>query len=189
MAIEQDARGNRRAVIIGGAAIAAGVLVGAGRSAAAGPARQRLAVGGGGLSGGGTVAGQAGEAEFSVFASRLTLSEKEERVIGQLRWGEGETTLESIEVSDYGPLEGDKRARRLVGTLSVNGEGSFPFILTAVDGGTPGSGLDTVTLTVGDADAATPSAATTDAFSYAVTDAPLTGGDLQLLDLTTLLGN
>lgn len=150
-------------------------------------AQPRFGVGGGGLAGGGTVASENGDAQFSIFATRITLpGEKEEQVIGQVRWVDGDVALTSLAVDDYGPLEGDKRARRLVGTMSANGEGSYPFTLTVVDGGEPGTGLDTLSLTVGAADAATPVAVAADDFAYDRSDAALTGGDLQLLDLTAL---
>lgn len=193
MGIDPASGGTRRHVLAAGAALGVGAAIGRVGSADARLAAQPIffIIGGGGLAGGGTVPTERAEAQFSVFGSRLTSADDQApSFFGQLRWldpdVEGEALLiESTEIIAYGPIEGDKRARRMVGLASVNGEGSYPFVLEAVDAGGPGpaDAADTVSLTVGaGADVGTPAAAPTDDFAYEVSATPLSSGDLQLVE-------
>ena len=147
-------------------------------------AAQNAGVGGAGVAGGGVARTEDGaEAQFALFASRLTLAgDSEPTFFAQLRWKDGEgMTLESTEITFYGPIEDDeKNARRLTGLMTGAGEGEQPFALRVlVDEGDPGSGEDEIELRVG-ASAATPTAGQAD-LSYAFTG-KVAEGDLQLLD-------
>jgi len=146
---------------------------------------------GAGLAGGGTVAIDGGEAQFALFGSRITFpDDKQPTFFGRLRWYDpnegGEPLLiESTQITEYGPIEGDKRARRMTGSVSVNGNGSYPFVLEAVDAGgpAPSEEADTISLTVGPGAAdGTPEAATSDDFAYEVPTTELSSGDLQLVE-------
>lgn len=169
-------------------ALSAASLVGLGFVNGRGVGAQRTAIGGAGIAGGGLVETADGEAQFSLFGSRLLLEgDDEPTFFGRVQWldpswqGRG-ITLESTEITRYGPPEDDPDVRELRGAMSVDGAGSYPFVLRALDAGGPGEGRDTIVLTVGpEAMAGTPSAATpADDFAYAV-EATVSAGDLQLL--------
>jgi hypothetical protein len=95
-------------------------------------------------------------------------------------------TLASTRIDTYGDLEvpaSQGEGRRIRGQMSVNNGDVYPFRLDVVDGGPPGSGLDSVNLVVG-ADAgsegaATPASAT--GFTYAMAGT-VTVGDIQDVD-------
>lgn len=176
--------GQSRRTVVGVAALAALGAVGVSRAGA-----QRSV--GGGIAGGGVVPTGTGDAEFSLFATRLPLPGVDEpTVFGHLRWvdpgwqGEG-LTLVSTEVSDYGPPEDDPESQERVvrGTVSANGEGRHPFAVRILDAGPDRFGEDTITLLVGEA-ATTPTAGTASDFSYSVDNAPVEGGDVELLDFS-----
>lgn len=170
---------NRRKALIGGGAAALAASLGARGVAAA----QKGIQSGGGIAGGGVIEiADGGTATFSVFGSRFQVDGQAEPVFfGSLSWSDSNgTTLTSTAISAYGPVEGEDAAREMSGTLAMNGEDGYAFTIKLVDGGAPGEGKDTVTLTVapaGEGAAATPMAA--DA-AYGA-DATLTSGDLQLL--------
>jgi hypothetical protein len=109
-----------------------------------------------GITGGGLVDIAPAEASFSVFASRLIVDEAEPGVVlGRVRWADATAGLimSSVEIQAYddvGTPPGGGEARRLAGIMSVSGEGEFPFTLDLVAGGDPGSGLDSLSLIVGD---------------------------------------
>ena len=86
--------------------------------------------------------------------------------------------LESIDVTDYGPVEGVENAREARGLATLNGTGRHPFRVRVVDDGEPGSGEDSISVTVG-ADGAAEAA---DEVVYAL-DGAITAGDVQLLEL------
>lgn len=165
----------RQALLAGGAgALAAMPLT---REASA----QRAIQSGGGIAGGGSVEVADGTAHFSVFGSRFAVDgEDEPLIVGRFAWtGADGVRLVSIEVVDYGPVE-DDASRQMTGALTIDGEGRYPFVLTLTDGGGPGAGEDTVTLTVldtGDNAAPTPVAGE----SVYEAEGPLASGDLQLL--------
>lgn len=166
----------RRALLAGGAAVA---LAGAVRHAAAAPSIQS----GGGIAGGGVIEVEGGEATFSVFGSRFEVEGQDEPLVfGNLIWADANgVRLESSEVTDYGPVEGEENARKMMGFLTMDGKGRHPFTLELVDNGGPGEGRDRLTLTVqasDDGDGATPAAGEP---VYAA-EGEIAAGDLALLD-------
>lgn len=180
----RQANGLNRRSAIGGLILAALALPTASQTGA-----QRGSVPGG-IAGGGVVPVGNGNAEFSLFATRMPGADGDQpTVVGHVRWVDptwegGALTLVSTEVSHYGPLDDDPdRPERIVrGLMSANGEGAYPFELIAVDAGPERFGEDTIALTVGAAAPSTPVAATpTDDFAYEVAASPVEGGDLELL--------
>lgn len=149
---------------------------------------QRMATGSGGLAGGGIATGAESEIQFSLFASRLVFEDQADPTLfGKVQWEDltQQMSLVSVEISAYGPVEGEaENLRELRGTMRVNETDEHPFVLRAVDAGAPGSGEDTIALTVGPAALATPSAAAPEEVIYSV-ETVVTAGDIQLLDLTT----
>ncbi|HEU5433985.1 MAG TPA: post-COAP-1 domain-containing protein [Thermomicrobiales bacterium] len=139
-----------------------------------------------GMVGGGLVKFEGGEANFSLLATRLTFPDDREAVVGSLLWvdGRSDLTLASTTLTDYENLAGQEKGKRIRGTLTSNGVGAFPFLLDVIDGGAPGSGKDSVALTVGDfvTPAAGSPAGTPSGFHYAATGM-LATGDLQDLDI------
>ncbi|HET7092879.1 MAG TPA: post-COAP-1 domain-containing protein [Thermomicrobiales bacterium] len=139
-----------------------------------------------GMVGGGLVKFEGGEANFSLLASKLTFPDDREVVVGNLLWvtsGSGEK-LESTELTGYENLAGQETGKRIRGTLTANGVGAFPFMLDVIDLGAPGSGKDSVALTVGDfvTPAAGEAAAAPTGFHFAAAGM-LATGDLHDLDL------
>ena len=165
-----------------------GALAGAGGLAL--PHRQSGTVNQRGMVGGGLVQFEESEAHFSVFASRLIVAKKRKRkeaVVGTVLWVDALAglTMTSTDVTHYRSLEmpsDQGQAREVFGTMRVNGEDAYPFSLLLIDAGPPGSGLDTVSLTVGDgaqtAESAPP--VTGLGFSYTATG-PIVTGDVQLI--------
>lgn len=139
-----------------------------------------------GMVGGGAVQVGEGEAIFSVFASRLTVDDSDEVVLGSVRWvdaGAG-VDLRSTEIHAYdvlpSPDEGGE-LRRVTGLMQGPDTKEYPFALNLLDAGSPGEGNDSVALVVGDGtlDAAgTPTAGA--GFAYAAAGTVL--GDLQDVD-------
>ncbi|HEU0116907.1 MAG TPA: post-COAP-1 domain-containing protein [Thermomicrobiales bacterium] len=139
-----------------------------------------------GMVGGGLVKFEGGDANFSLLASKLTFPDDREVVVGSLLWvatGSG-LTLASTALTDYENLAGQEKGKRIRGTLTSNGVGAFPFMLDVIDGGAPGSGKDSIALTVGDfvTPAAGEAAGTPSGFHYAAVGM-LATGDLQDLDI------
>lgn len=142
-----------------------------------------------GMAGGGLAHFEQGEANFSLAVTRLTFEEEQrELVVGSVIWVDttAGVTLASTHISDYGILELPSvkgEARRVRGQMSVNGADEYPFQMDLIDAGIPGSGLDSVNLTVG-ANSGTDDAATPESpsgFAYAAAG-PVTIGDLQDID-------
>ena len=143
-----------------------------------------------GMVGGGLVESGESEAHFSLFASRLIVAEGQREVVaGRVLWVDVSDglTMTSTQVTEYRvlpvpPEQG--QAREIFGTMRVNGDGEYPFYSVVVDAGPPGSGLDTVSLIVGDdartVDSATPLAAR--GFRYAAAGS-ISSGDVQLIEL------
>ena len=187
-----QSRGYTRRTALGVSAAALAAL-GLGAAPAA-TAAQRAATGSGGLAGGGLATDGEGEAQFAVFASRILFAgDDEPTILGRVQWvdkGRG-MVMESTAVTAYGPIPDQENARELRGTMRVNGTDGYPFVLRAVDAGPPGSGQDTIDLTVGAAALATPGTSPDPATPAPATDltltiaATVTIGDLQLLDLAT----
>jgi hypothetical protein len=168
---------NRR---VGLAAALAAVALARPLGAAAAIIQQR------GMVGGGAVKFEGGTANFSLLASKLTFPDPGgDVVIGSLLWVDATTKaiLASTAITNYDNLAGQEKGKRIHGMLTSNGAGPFPFMLDVIDGGDPGSGKDSVALTVGDfvtPVAGAPAAPT--GFKYAATGM-LATGDLQDLDI------
>lgn len=105
-----------------------------------------------GIAGGGTVSYAGGEATLVLFTSRLReLKKKSQKsqLLGRVQWVDAgqELTLESTQITTYGPPANDANAREVQGLARVNGHEGVPFILRA-------SGIEgvsaTVSLRVGD---------------------------------------
>jgi hypothetical protein len=106
-----------------------------------------------GFTGGGVVQTPTGTVEASFFGNKVPLKGGKTTVIGgALTWsdpawhGTG-LHLQSTQITSYGHLPGST-VRELAGFASVNGAGKHKFVLHALDAGQPGSGKDTVKLTV-----------------------------------------
>jgi hypothetical protein len=143
-----------------------------------------------GMVGGGLAQFENSEAQFSVFASRISFGNGTPDVIaGSVLWNDAATgyVLTSTTVTDYEMLETEAHegvTRRISGTMRLNDGDVYPFVLNVTDAGPPASGRDSVALIVGDgaevADHATP--ATGFGFSYAAAG-PLVVGDVQEVDI------
>ena len=164
-----------------------GALVGAAGLAL--PSRQSRIITQRGMVGGGLVQFEQGEANFSLFVSRLIFSGDEaEVVVGSIIWvDEAEGTLRSTAITEYIVPEVQPEQgvlRQIIGTMTVDGEGDFPFQLEVTDTDLPGSGQDTVVLNVGDAARASGNATPVSdvGFSYMASGMVATG-DIQELDL------
>jgi len=164
-----------------------GALVGAVGLAV--PSRQSRTVTQRGMVGGGLARFAPGEASFSLFVSRLIFpGDEPEVVVGSIIWvDEGaKLTLRSTAITEYivpevQPEQG--ALRRIIGTMSVNDEGEYPFELEVIDADLPGSGKDSVNLKVGDgahtSQNATP--ASDLGFTY-MANGMVARGDIQELD-------
>lgn len=143
-----------------------------------------------GVAGGGTVEleeGAAIVADLSLFASALNVPDADaDFVVGSVRWVEsGGLVLESLEVTACIAMAEREDGREVRGTMSVNGAGSYQFVLRVIDAGPPGSGFDSVDLVVGGAieeDAATPTTLRRRGFSYSAAG-PVIGGDFENLSI------
>jgi hypothetical protein len=143
-----------------------------------------------GMVGGGLAQFEESEAQFSVFASRISSSDGNPDVIaGSVLWHDAPSgyLLTSTTVTDYEMLESAAHegvTRRISGTMRLNDGEVYPFVLNVTDAGPPASGLDSVALIVGDGaevdDHATP--ATGFGFSYAAAG-PIVVGDVQEVDI------
>jgi hypothetical protein len=171
---------DRRMAIGGGLALAAGLAL---------PRRQSRTVTQRGMVGGGMVQSEQGEANFSLFVSRLIFSDDAKVVVGSIIWVDGAAgvSLRSTTITDYIVPEVEPEQgvlRQIIGTMSVDGEGELPFEMEIVDADRPGAGTDTVVLNVGDgartSENATPASGV--GFSYMATGTVVTG-DIQELDL------
>ena len=170
------------------------LAVGAGLAGAAGLAWPRAQSRGRaiiqrGIVGGGVVQFAPAEASFSVFASRLIVdSEEPGAIMGRVRWVDTTSGLvmNSVQILAYEDLEtppGGAEARRLVGIMSLGGSDEYPFTLDVIDAGDPGSGLDSLFLTVGDGaltgENGTPAAGL--GFTYEAAG-PVVAGDIEDLE-------
>lgn len=139
-----------------------------------------------GMSGGGLAQLDGGQAprlaNFGLFASAVQLPEGTTLVLGAIQWLEAGTDLQlqSIEVSRCVPLPNRSDGAEVRGRMRVNGEGDYPFVIRAYDGGRPGSALDRIEVEVNTEAAreGAANAASDDAFIYEATGV-LVAGDLQ----------
>ena len=171
---------DRRMAIGGGLALAAGLAL---------PRRQIRTVTQRGMVGGGLVQLEQGEANFSLFVSRLIFSDDTVVVVGSVLWVDGATgtSLRSTAITEYivPDVEPEQGVlRQIIGTMSVDGEGEYPFEIEVIDADLPGSAADTVDLKVGDgartSEDGTPVSGL--GYSYAASGNVVTG-DIQELDL------
>jgi len=170
-----------RRMAIGGALVgAAGLAV---------PSRQSRIVTQRGMVGGGLARFERGEASFSLFVSRLIFSGNDpEVVIGSIIWVDkaADLTLRSTAITAYivpevQPEQGT--LRQIIGTMSVNDEGEYPFELEVTDADLPGSGKDSVDLKVGDGARTSQNATPVSdlGFTY-VANGKVVRGDIQEID-------
>jgi hypothetical protein len=154
------------------------------------PSRQSRIVTQRGMVGGGLVQFDQGEANFSLFVSRLIFSgDDAEVVVGSLIWvddAEGRT-LRSTAITEYNVPEAQPEQgvlRQIRGTMSVDEEGEYPFELDVTDVDLPGSAQDLVVLKVGDGARASENATPISGagFSYMASGMVATG-DIQELDV------
>ena len=98
-----------------------------------------------GMSGGGLAQLEGSEeprlANFGLFASSLQLPEGTPLVLGAMQWLEAGTDLQLQSINRASAAE-------VRGRLQVNGEGDYPFVVWATDGGRPGSALDRIEIQV-----------------------------------------
>jgi hypothetical protein len=87
---------------------------------------------------------------FGLFASAVQLPEGTTLVLGAIRWIEAGTDLElqSLEVVSCVPMSTNSSGAEVRGRMAVNGQGDYPFVVHAIDGGRPGSALDRVEIAV-----------------------------------------
>jgi hypothetical protein len=154
------------------------------------PSRQSRIVTQRGMVGGGLVQFEQGEANFSLFVSRLIFSgDDAEVVVGSLIWvddAEGRT-LRSTAIIEYNVPEAQPEQgvlRQIRGTMSGDEEGEYPFELEVTDVDLPGSAQDLVVLKVGDGARASENATPISGagFSYMASGMVATG-DIQELDV------
>jgi hypothetical protein len=107
-----------------------------------------------GMSGGGLAQLEGSEeprlANFGLFASSMQLPEGTALVLGAMQWLEAGTDLQlqSIEITQCIPSDDRASTAEVRGRLQVNGEGDYPFVVWATDGGRPGSALDRIEIEV-----------------------------------------
>src|ERR687894_71177 len=112
-----------------------------------------------GMSGGGLAQLEGSDeprlANFGLFASSMQLPEGTPLVLGAIQWLEAGTDLQlqSIEVTQCIPSNDRASAAEVRGRMQVNGEGDYPFVIWATDGGRPGSALDRIEIEVNTAPA------------------------------------
>jgi hypothetical protein len=170
------------------------------RAAAAGLAVQTIS----GVSGGGTVVTEGGQADFAVFASRLMLHDGSVQIIGQLRWEDSNWRGERLmllgnTITRYVDLSDDFQQFRLEGEMQRGGDGVYLFTLDVYDKPEPAARrpLNTVNLIVGAGGSGTfatpvaspvavPQASPVTGFGYEIDAAPIIAGELQVFkfDLT-----
>jgi len=156
------------------------------------PSRQIRVLTQRGMVGGGLVQFEQGEANFSLFVSRLIFpGDDPEVVVGSIIWVDeaAELTLRSTAITEYivpqvQPEHG--ALRQIFGTMRDDAEVEYPFELEVTDADLPGAEKekDTVVLKVGDgartSENATPASGI--GFTY-VASGPVATGDIQELDL------
>lgn len=175
---QAEARVNRRLAVGAMAAGAAGL---------AWPSQQRgRAITQRGVAGGGIIQLENGEAEFSVFASRVTFADDEEVIVGSIEWVDTSAgfAFVSTAVELYEDLESPEEGgelRRVAGVMRLNDEADYPFVFNVLDAGAPGAGRDSAALIVGE-DAVIDGNASpveTDGFNYAAAGSIV--GDVQVV--------
>lgn len=89
-------------------------------------------------------------ANFGLFASAVQLPDGTPLVLGLVQWIEAGTDLQllSTAVTQCKPMETNADGAEVRGRMMVNGEGDYPFVARAMDGGRPGSALDRIEIEV-----------------------------------------
>ncbi len=148
-----------------------------------------------GMSGGGLAQLEGSEeprlVNFGLFASAVQLPDGQNLVLGKLQWIEAGTDfqMQSIEVVQCIPIPNRTDGAEVRGRLQVNGEGDYPFVARAMDGGAPGSALDRIEIEV-NTEAARQGArteASDDEFEF-VAAGNLVAGDMQWIIADIELG-
>jgi hypothetical protein len=140
-----------------------------------------------GMVGGGLARFETSDAQFSIFATRLTFNEEDaDVVLGSILWIDDTAglSLASTEITEYEIIESPAeqgQTRRIRGTMRVNEGETFPFLLNVTDAGPPATGLDSVALIVGTGAESDEIATPVQGFSYAVAGQIVTG-DVQDVD-------
>jgi hypothetical protein len=147
-----------------------------------------------GIFGGGLVGFEGGAAQFSLFASKFSFDDGEpDVVVGRVMWNDGPTRQRFVStvVTTYEAVasvqERQREVRTILGAMRVNNQNEYPFRLTVIDAGPPGTAADSVALIVG-RDAALESTATPvapDDFIYAVAGSVIVG-DVQGIDVNII---
>lgn len=110
-----------------------------------------------GIAGGGVVPSGAGEAQFSLAVVRVPREGQEPMLTGAFVLSDpnapdGAALIQSTELSEFTAYSTERpSARQIIGWATVNGGGSFPFLLQVEDTSAPGAGEDTFNLVVGQA--------------------------------------
>lgn len=142
------------------------LAIGGGLAAATGMAWPRLQARGRvvtqrGITGGGLVEFDAGEAQFSLFASSVTFDEGEGEgdpiFPGSVLWIDPTVglRLQSTRITNYENLQiPDAEGRLIEGFVDAGDAGEQPFRMEVVNVDLPGSGADRITFAVGAAGAA-----------------------------------
>lgn len=148
----RNARLTRRAAL-GGAL--AGLAAGAAGYGLASSAIAADAVDG--IAGGGVVPNGTGDAQFSLAVVQVPREGEEPMLTGAFVLSDpnapdGGALIQSIELSEFTAYSTERpSARQIIGWATVNGGGSFPFLLQVEDTSAPGAGEDTFNLVVGQA--------------------------------------
>jgi hypothetical protein len=120
-------------------------------------------------------------ANFGLFASAVQLPDGTSLVLGRVQWLEAGTDLQlqSTVVTQCMPIPNRSDGAEVRGRMQVNGEGDYPFVARAMDGGQPGSALDRIEIEVNTDSAREGADAPSDEdFEYVVAG-NLVAGDLQ----------
>jgi hypothetical protein len=138
-----------------------------------------------GMSGGGLAQLEGNDdprlANFGLFASAVQLPDGTSLVLGRVQWLEAGTDLglQSTVVTQCIPIPNRTDGAEVRGRMQVNGEGDYPFVARAMDGGQPGSALDRIEIEVNtDAARQGADAPSDEDFEYVVAG-NLVAGDLQ----------
>jgi hypothetical protein len=110
-----------------------------------------------GIAGGGVVPNGAGEAQFSLAVVQVPREGQEPMLTGAFVLSDpsatgGAALIQSTDLNEFTAFSTERPgARQIIGWATVNGGGSFPFLLQVEDTSAPGAGEDTFNLIVGQA--------------------------------------
>ena len=109
------------------------------------------------IAGGGVVPNGTGDAQFSLAVVQVPREGEAPMLTGAFVLSDpnapdGGALIQSIELSEFTAYSTERpSARQVIGWATVNGGGSFPFLLQVEDTSAPGAGEDTFNLVVGQA--------------------------------------